>query len=213
MRAMRRTAGRKRGRAQEPTQGPERTRKAKLGWFPYLSLETMRDDVKTLIRPAQERLGFVPNVFQTYAWRPDRLVKWHAHYDDIMRGASGLSRAEREMIAVVVSAENRCFYCMASHGAALRKLLGDPILGEQILLDYRKAPLDARTHAMLAYATKITRTPTECAEDDITRLRDLGFSAEDIWDIAETAAMFNYTNRMMNATGTIPNPEYHGMAR
>ena len=117
------------------------------------------------------------------------------------------------MVAVVVSAANDCLYCMTSHGYALRVLLGNPVTAERITLDYRRAGLDARTLAMLDYAVKITKSPAECTLEDIEHLRKHGFGDEDIWDIAEIAAMYNYTNRLASATGMLPNPEYHGLAR
>ena len=130
-----------------------------------------------------------------------------------MRGESVLTPAEREMIGIVVSAENRCLYCLVSHSADLRQLTGDPVLAEQIAFDYRRAPLDARTRAMLDYAVKITRTPVECNEDDVKHLRALGFTDQAIFAVAETAAMYNFTNRLASATGMLPNREYYTLGR
>jgi uncharacterized peroxidase-related enzyme len=117
------------------------------------------------------------------------------------------------MVAVAVSMSNGCLYCLTSHGWSLRHLLGDPVLGDRITLDYRRAGLSPRHVAMLDYAVKITEAPLECEEDDVEELRAHGFSDEDIWDVAELAAMFNYTNRLVSAVGLLPNREYPGMAR
>jgi uncharacterized peroxidase-related enzyme len=130
-----------------------------------------------------------------------------------MEGESELTRAEREMISVVVSAHNHCLYCLVSHGAELRHLLNDPILGDRITFDYRRAGLDERTVAMLDYVSKITLEPAACSQADVERLHALGFSDRAIFDIAEVAAMFNFTNRLASATGMMPNREYHAMAR
>jgi uncharacterized peroxidase-related enzyme len=130
-----------------------------------------------------------------------------------MQGESELSIAQREMIAVVVSAENHCLYCLVSHGADLRMALEDPVLGDRIAFDYRRAGLDKRTMAMLDYAVKITCSPALCSEDDVESLRKASFSDEAIFDIAETAAMYNFTNRLASATGMIPNREYHALGR
>ncbi len=186
---------------------------APISWFPVTEPEAMDPAVREMAEAARGQLGFVPNIFRVFAWRPERLRLWRAHYDHLMRGPGGLSFAEREMIACVVSAENRCLYCTTSHGYQLRALLGDPVLAERILLDYRRADLDERTRAMLDYALKITRTPEECDAADIERLRALGFSQADVWDIVEIASMFNMTNRFADAGGWIPNPDYHGLAR
>jgi uncharacterized peroxidase-related enzyme len=130
-----------------------------------------------------------------------------------MQGESELSPAQREMISVVVSSENHCLYCLVSHGADLRAALEDPILGDRITLDYRRAGLDKKTEAMLDYAVKITNTPVECSEADIEHLRSMGFSDQAIFDIAEITAMYNFTNRLASATGMMPNREYHALAR
>jgi uncharacterized peroxidase-related enzyme len=158
-------------------------------------------------------MGFVPNVFLVYASRPSHFQHWFAHFREILQGESQLTQAEREMIGVVVSAQNHCLYCLVSHGADLRRLLGDPILADRIVHDHRRAGLDERTTAMLDYAVKLTVRPVECNEADINHLRSVGFSDEAIFDIAETAAMFNFTNRLASAAGMLPNREYHALAR
>jgi uncharacterized peroxidase-related enzyme len=184
-----------------------------ISYFPIVERHQGSEDLQKLFVELESTLGFVPNVIRAFAWRESRFWKWWAHRNDLMAPSEGLSKADREMVALVVSAANDCLYCMTSHGYAVRVLLGDPVAGERITLDYRRAGLDARTLAMLDYAVKITKCPAECALVDIEQLRKHGFRDEDIWDIAEIAAMYNYTNRLASATGMIPNPEYHGLAR
>ncbi len=182
-------------------------------WFSPPDPATLDAEALALLERARVNVGFLPNVFAAYAIRPDHMLRWIKHFNAVLRGPSGLSPAEREMIGVVVSAENRCLYCLVSHGAELRRLTGDPILADQISYDYRRAPLNERMRAMLDYAVKITRTPVECSEADIEHLRSLGFSDLDIFDIIETAAMFNFTNRLASATGLLPNTEYYSQGR
>jgi uncharacterized peroxidase-related enzyme len=185
----------------------------RIGWLPVPDESELDEDLRGLFERARERLGFVPNVFRVYALRPEHLRRWRSHFTEVTLGESAITPAEREMIAVVVSNENHCLYCLTSHGAGLRVALGDGVLGDRITLDYRRAGLDERTTAMLDYAVKITRNPVECSEADIERLRALGFSDQAIFDIAETAAMYNFTNRLAAATGMMPNREYHTMGR
>jgi uncharacterized peroxidase-related enzyme len=184
-----------------------------ISWFPVADRSTLAPETQALFAQLEEKLGFVPNVFRAFAWRGARFDKWRAHFEDLMQPTPGLGKAEREMISVVVSMQNQCLYCLAAHGFAVRALLKDPVLGDRITLDYRRAGLNERQMAMLDWAVKITLDPVTCEEGDVDDLRELGFSDEDIWDIAEVAAMFNFTNRLSSATGMMPNPEYHGMAR
>ena len=155
----------------------------------------------------------VPNVLQMYAFDIAKLNAFTAMYNDLMLGASGLSKLEREMIAVVVSSLNRCWYCQVAHGAAVRQLSGNPALGEAMVMNWRYAHLDARQTAMLNFAEKITKASGEIVESDRQALRDVGFTDRDIFDIASTAAFFNMSNRVASATGQEPNPEYHAQAR
>ncbi len=164
--------------------------------------------VQELFDKASERLGFVPNVLRVYALRPRHLELWNAFYDDLMRGESGLTKAQREMIAVVVSTTNRCHYCMVSHSAALRKLTEDPVLVEQLRTNYKYAELEPRERAMLDFAVKLTEQSDRSSEDDVEVLRKAGWSDEDIMDIAEVAGMFNFTNRLASGLGWLPNDEF-----
>jgi uncharacterized peroxidase-related enzyme len=164
--------------------------------------------VQALFDKANERLGFVPNVLRIYALRPRHLELWNAFYDDLMRGESALTKAQREMIAVVVSTANRCHYCMVSHSAYLRKLTGDPVLVEQLRTNYKYAELEPRDRAMLDFAVKLTEQSSRCTEDDVEALREVGWTDEDVMDIAEVAAMFNFTNRLASGLGWVPNEEF-----
>ncbi|WP_460450597.1 peroxidase-related enzyme [Alsobacter sp. SYSU BS001988] len=160
-----------------------------------------------------EKIGFVPNVLAAYAHDMAKLEAFSAFYNELMLAPSGLSKLEREMIAVAVSAENRCFYCLTAHGAAVRQLSGDPALGELMAMNWRAADLSPRHRAMLAFAVKMTRASSEIVEDDRQALRDAGFGERDIWDIAAVASFFNMSNRMASAVDMRPNPEYHAHAR
>ncbi len=160
-----------------------------------------------------EKLGMIPNVLKANAFDIDKLNAFTAMYNDLMLAESGLTKLEREMIAVVVSSINKCFYCLVAHGAAVRQLSGDPILGEMLVMNYRMAPLDARQRAMLDFAAKMTTASAEIEEEHRQALREVGFSDRDIWDIANVAGFFNMTNRVASATAMMPNDEYHAQAR
>lgn len=161
----------------------------------------------------QDKLGMVPNVLRAYAFDIDKLNSFTAMYNDLMLANSGLTKLEREMIAVVVSSINKCFYCLTAHGAAVRQLSGDPKLGEMLVMNWRVADLNHRQRAMLAFAEKMTVESSKIAEYDREALRDAGFSDRDIWDIANVAGFFNMTNRVASATDMRPNDEYHAQAR
>ncbi len=171
------------------------------------------EDLRPYFQKCRDKLGFVPNVLRAWLLRPEKLRAFIRAYDELMLGPSGLSKLEREMIAVAVSAENRCYYCLVAHGAAVRKLSGDPQLGEMVAFNYRVADLPERQRAMLDFAVKLTESPYEVGEPNRQRLRDAGLSDEDIFDAAEVAAFFNYTNRVAHAVDMIPNAEYHGLGR
>lgn len=161
----------------------------------------------------QEKLGMVPNVLRAYAFDIAKLDAFTAMYNDLMLGGSGLTKLEREMIAVVVSAVNRCFYCLTAHGQAVRALSGDPVLGERLVMNWRTADLDARQTAMLGFAEKVTLESAKITEEDREALRAAGFSDRDIWDIVSVAGFFNMSNRVASATDMRPNPEYHALDR
>ncbi len=161
----------------------------------------------------KEKLGMVPNVLAAYAFDDTKLRAFTDMYNDLMLGASGLSKLEREMIAVAVSSVNHCFYCLTAHGAAVRGLSGDPKLGEQMVMNYRIADLSTKQRAMLDFAVKLTSHPAEIVDSDRQDLRNVGFSDRDIWDIASVAGFFNMTNRVAAASDMQPNDEYHSMDR
>ncbi len=170
---------------------------------------TLDEDFQVIWAKCVQKLGFVPNVFQAYSLRPQRLRNFMALFSEIMLSESGLSKLEREMIAVVVSSANRCYYCLVAHGAEVRRLSGDPELGEMLAFNYRAAALDARQRAMLDYVWKLTTTPWLIEEADRETLRNAGFSNEDIFDLAETVGLYNFTNRLAVTTDMMPNKEYH----
>jgi uncharacterized peroxidase-related enzyme len=182
-------------------------------WLDVPAADEVPDDVKELWAKPLEKLGFVPNVLRVYAIRARHLQLWNDFYDDLMRGESGLTKAQREMIAVVVSTTNRCHYCIVSHSAALRKLTGDPLLVEQLQTNHAYAAVDAKERAMLDFAVKLTERSHACTEADVDALRDAGWNDEEIMDIAEVAAMFNFTNRLASGLGWRPNPEYVSLGR
>jgi uncharacterized peroxidase-related enzyme len=170
-------------------------------------------DLQAIWQKCVEKLGFVPNVYSAYSLKPQRLRNFMAMYNEIMLSESGLSKLEREMIAVVVSSANRCYYCLVAHGAAVRTLSGDPELGEMMALNYRVAELDARRRAMLDYTWKMTTTPWLIDDADRVALKQVGLSPSDMFDLNETIAFFNLSNRMASGTDMMPNPEYHRAAR
>jgi uncharacterized peroxidase-related enzyme len=182
-------------------------------WFPVPDETALPPDLQGLFRAARERTGLVPNVFRVWAFRPDRLRAWFAHFKDLHVPTEHLDAADREMIAVVVSQTNGCLYCLVAHGAALRQALGDPVAADRITLDWRRAALDPRRAAVCAYAEKLTLTPRAITRADLDGLRGHGLTEEECWDVAEIAAMYNLTNRMAMATNMLPNVEYHALAR
>ena len=161
----------------------------------------------------QEKLGFVPNVLAAYAFDNAKLEAFVAMYNDLMLAPSGLSKLEREMIAVAVSSHNKCYYCLVAHGAAVRALSRDPPLGELMVMNYRAARLNKRQTAMLDFAVKLTAEPWAVEESDREALRRVGFTDRDIWDIAAVAGFFNMSNRVASATDMRPNTVYHSQAR
>ncbi|MEO1639048.1 MAG: peroxidase-related enzyme [Pseudomonadota bacterium] len=161
----------------------------------------------------QDKLGMVPNVLRAYAFDIDKLNAFTALYNDVMLADSGLTKLEREMIAVAVSSINKCYYCLTAHGAAVRQLSGDPKLGEMLVMNWRAADLDARQSAMLEFAEQMTVASHKITEKDRDALRQVGFSDRDIWDIAAVAGFYNMSNRIASATDMRPNDDYHAQAR
>lgn len=170
-------------------------------------------DLDKFFGKCQEKLGLVPNVIRAVAQNPRKARTFIAMYNELMLGESGLTKLEREMIAVVVSSCNRCYYCLVAHGQAVRQLSGDPQLGEMMVMNYRVAELTPRQRTMLDFAWKLTASPFDVNDADRDGLRKAGFSDPDIYDIADTVAFFNLSNRLAHATDMMPNPEYHSQSR
>jgi uncharacterized peroxidase-related enzyme len=175
--------------------------------------DPLPDEVAELFAKCQEKLGLVPNVLAAYAHDPDRLRAFSQMYNSLMLSRGGLTMLEREMIAVAVSAINRCWYCLVAHGAAVRVMSRSPELGEALALDHRFAGLSPRERALVGFARKLTLASADIGEADRAALRAHGLTDKDIWDAAEVAAFFNMSNRLASAVGMVPNPEYHAQGR
>lgn len=173
----------------------------------------LSDETKAYFSKCEEKLGLVPNVLLAYAFDEKKLRCFTDYYNELMLGESELSKLEREMIAVAVSATNHCHYCVVAHGAAVRALSGDPALGDTLGVNFRAADLSERHRAMLEFAVALTEAPDRAGEGAADRLRAAGFSDRAIWDITAVAAFFNMTNRVAAATRMQPNPQYYAMAR
>ena len=181
--------------------------------YPVPALEDLPEDIRSRILAVQEKSGFVPNVFLAYAHRPDEFRAFFAYHDALMEKDSGLTKAEREMIVVATSGANNCHYCVVAHGAILRIRAKNPLIADQLAINYRKADITARQRAMLDFAMKIALDARNTADEDLDALRGHGFSDEDIWDIAAVAAFFALSNRMANFTSMRPNDEFSLMGR
>jgi uncharacterized peroxidase-related enzyme len=177
-----------------------------------LSPGELSPEMDAYFKKCDEKLGFVPNVLKAFAFDDAKLQAFVDYRQELVQNAASLSKLEIEMIATVVSSQNRCFYCITAHGNAVRQL-GGPVLGEMMVMNYRAARLDKRQRAMLDFAVKLTTQPWEVEEEDRARLRRAGFNDRDIWDIASVAAFYNMTNRLASATDMRPNSVYHGQAR
>jgi len=175
--------------------------------------DSLDDDMKAYFAICQDKLGMVPNVLRTFSYHQDNLRAFVQYYNTLMLAPSGLSKLEREMVAVVVSSANRCFYCLVAHGQAVRKLSGDAELGEMLVMNYRVAKLDPRQRAMLDFAWKLTKTPFDVVDADRDALRDAGLSAAEVFDVADVIGFFNMSNRFAIASDMMPNRDYHAMDR
>ena len=202
-------------RARKPEAGEKPAAQEVDGRVTALALKegVLSGEMQAYLAKCDEKIGFVPNVLRAYAHDNQKLEAFAALYNDLMLAPSGLSKLEREMIAVVVSSQNRCYYCLTAHGAAVRQLSGDPVLAEMLVQNYRAAELEPRHRAMLDFAVKLTDAPWRVEEPDRARLREAGFSDRDIWDVAAVASFFSMSNRMASAVDMRPNREYHGQAR
>jgi uncharacterized peroxidase-related enzyme len=177
-----------------------------------LSPGKLSPEMQAYFAKCEEKLGFIPNVLKAFAFDNAKLEAFVDYRAELVQAAESLSKLEIEMIATAVSAQNRCFYCITAHGNSVRQL-GDPILGEMMVMNYRAARLSKRQRAMLDFAVKLTIKPWAVEEEDRERLRRAGFTDRDIWDIASVAAFYNMTNRLASATDMRPNTIYHGQAR
>lgn len=182
-------------------------------WIEIPDSTTLHPDVDNTIKPIAEKIGFVPNVARLLAVTPAHFLDWWSYFDDLMRGPSGLSKTQREMVAVVISAEARCPYCEIAHAAALRLRVKDAALVDRLAVNYRHVELSPQDMTMLDFAVHLTQSPETCGEAEIQRLRDVGFTDEDILHLIEITAIFNDNVRLATATGLYPNPEYHELGR
>ena len=179
----------------------------------YEGTKDGEDQVKNYLEIVQQKLGFIPNVLAAFAKFPKQFEGFTKLYNALMLGESGLTKLEREMIAVTVSSENHCFYCLVAHGSAVRELSNDPQLGERIAANYRSAELPKKQEELLNFTKKLTKDPSEISENDRKKLRDVGYTDRDIWDISAIVGLFNMTNRLASATEMEPNNNYHNLAR
>lgn len=177
------------------------------------ALDEMPDDIRAVCEESRAKLGFIPNVFLAYAQRPEHFRAFMQYHDLLMKGPSGLSRAEREAIVVAVSAENACLYCVTAHGAALRILGKDAIVADQIATNWRTADLAPRLRAILAFASRVNEPGFSANEEEIAKLRAAGLTENDVWDIAAIAGFFGFSNRMAGLMDMRPNPQFYEMGR
>lgn len=186
---------------------------APISRFPVPELNDMPEDIRTRIMAVQEKSGFIPNVFLALAHRPDEFRAFFAHHDALMERDSNLTKAEREMIVVATSNANGCQYCVVAHGAILRIRAKDPLIADQVAINYRKADITPRQRAMLDFAMKVSQNSAEVGEADYAELASHGFNDEDAWDIAAISAFFAQSNRLANASSMRPNAELFAMGR
>ena len=181
--------------------------------YPVPALTELPDDVRQRILEVQEKSGFVPNVFLAFSHRPAEFRAFFAYHDALMLKPSGLTKGEKEMIVVATSGANDCLYCVVAHGAILRIYEKNPLLADQVAVNYRKADITPRQRAMLDFAMKVCLDSAAVGDADFAALREHGFDAEDAWDIAAITALFALSNRMANATSMRPNDEFYLLGR
>lgn len=184
-----------------------------IGRYPVPDLNDLPEDIKERVLEVQEKAGFVPNVFLVLAHRPDEFRAFFAYHDALMEKESGLTKAEREMIVVATSNDNNCQYCVVAHGAILRIRAKNPLVADQVAVNYRKADITPKQKAMLDFSMKVSNDAGSICDEDFDRLRSHGFTDEDVWDIAGITAFFGLSNRMANFTAMRPNDEFYSMGR
>ncbi|WP_129117008.1 peroxidase-related enzyme [Halegenticoccus tardaugens] len=180
--------------------------------FPVPDYDDLPDDLRERIDEETERAGFTPNVFSAFAYKPSHFRAFFGYHDALVED-SALDREEIEMIVVAVSGVNHCYYCNVAHGALCRIYANDPTLADQLVANYRTADVDETRMAMLDVAVKLTERPTEVSEEDLDRLREVGYDDEAIWDIAAVTAFYNLSNRMAMFADVRPNDEFHALGR
>jgi uncharacterized peroxidase-related enzyme len=181
--------------------------------FPVPELKSLPEDIRTRILSVQEKSGFVPNVFLALAHRPDEFRAFFAYHDALMDKPGGLSKAERAMFVVASSGANDCQYCVVAHGAILRIRAKNPLIADQVAVNYRKADLSPRERAMLDFAMKVALDSGAIGDADYAALKAAGFTQDEAWDIAAIAAFFALSNRLANASSMRPNDEFYLMGR
>ena len=181
--------------------------------FPIPNVDELPADIKKYIYAIQEKIGFIPNVFLTLCYRPDEFRAFMAYHDAVMERKGGLTKAEKEMVIVATSNQNGCQYCVIAHGAILRVRAKDPLIADQVAINYTKADISSRQKAMIAFALKISHDSKSISDEDFENLKMHGFCEDDIWDIASITAFFGLSNRMANFTSMRPNDEFYLMGR
>jgi len=181
--------------------------------YPVPDLEHLPDDIRDMVVTVQEKIGFIPNVFLAYAHRPDECRAFFAMHDALMLREGNLTKSDKEMIVVAISGGNNCLYCVVAHGAILRILSKQPLLSDQVAINYRKADISPQQSAMLEFAMKVNKNSDQVSQEDFDKLHDHGFTDEDVWDIAGITAFFGLSNRMANLMSMRPNDEFYSMGR
>jgi uncharacterized peroxidase-related enzyme len=196
-----------------PSSGSLAMPEPKASRFPVPPIDSLPEDIRSRLLAVQEKSGFIPNVFLTLAFRPDEFRAFFAYHDALMEKDGGLTKAEREMIVVATSSANQCQYCVIAHGAILRIRAKNPLVADQVAINYRKADITARQHAMLDFAMKVSQEAQLVSEADFAALSEHGFSQDDIWDIAAISAFFALSNRIANVAAMRPNDEFYLLGR
>ena len=189
------------------------TTKREISRYPIPKIESLPTELQNKIAEVREKAGFIPNVFLALAHRPQELSAFLQYHEALMEGVSGLTPAEKEMVVVATSSRNNCQYCVIAHGAILRIRSKNPLLSDQLAINFRKADISTRQMAMLEFAIKVSENSSEVSDDDFQKLGTHGFSEEDIWDIAGIASFFALSNRMANFAGMRPNEDFYTMGR